>query len=105
MEKSKGQGSVDLIHHTSLKELINLSSDRLTNTFHLLGTLRQFLTTCHFKRKILNNFSSLHVRTNLEWVFEVFSIIFESSCDFLVSGSTLLEPLELLHLTSREELV
>src|SRR5210317_1126658 len=92
-------------HHTSLKELINLSGDTLPNTLYLLGTLRKFLATRHFIVKLTNDFSSLHVRTNLEGVFEVVSIIFESPCDFLIGGGTLFESLELLHLASREELI
>src|SRR6056300_1590978 len=105
MEKSQSQSQLDLIHHTSLKELINPVRDRLPNTFHLLGTLRQFLTTRHFIVKITNDFSSLHVRTDLEGVFEVVSIIIESLCDFLIGGGSLLELLKLLHLASLEELV
>src|SRR6056300_1417713 len=105
MEKSQSQSQLDLIHHTSLKELINLSSDRLTNTPHLLGTLREFLTTRHFKVQVVDDFSGVLVRTNLEGVFEVVSIIFESPCDFLIGGGTLFESLELLHLASREELI
>src|SRR6056300_1938839 len=92
-------------HHTSLKVLINLSGDTLPNTLYLLGTLREFLTTRHFIVKLTNDFSSLRVRTNLEGVFEVVSIIAESPRNFLVGGSALLESLELLHLASREELV
>src|SRR6056300_1944439 len=92
-------------HHTSLKVLINLSGDTLPNTLYLLGTLREFLTTRHFIVKLTNDFSSLRVRTNLEGVFEVVSVIFESPCDFLVGGGTLFESLELLHLASREELI
>src|SRR5210317_2222214 len=105
MEKSQGQIQLDLIHHTSLKELINLSGDTLPNTLYLIGTLREFLTTRHFIVKLTNDFSSLRVRTDLEGVFEVVSIIFESPCDFLIGGGTLFESLELLHLASREELI
>jgi hypothetical protein len=107
MEKnqSQGQSQLDLIHHTSLKELVNPVRDRLPNTLHLLGTLREFLTTRHFIVQVVNDFSGVPVRTNLERVFEVVSIIAESPRNFLVGGSALLEPLELLHLASREELV
>src|SRR5210317_2406424 len=105
MEKSQGQSQLDLIHHTSLKELINPVCDTLANTLDLLGTLRKFFTTRHVIVKITDRFSSLFIGTNLEGVFEVVSIIIESVCDFLVGGGTLLEHLELLHLASREELV
>src|SRR5210317_1236431 len=105
VSRGNPNGKKSGLHHTSLKELINLSSDTLSDTFHLLGTLREFLTTRHFIVKLTNDFSSLHIRTDLEGVFEVVSIIFESPCDFLIGGGTLLKPLELLYLASREELI
>src|SRR6056300_477923 len=93
---------MDLIHHTSLKELINPVCDTLANTPDLLGTLHKFFTTRHVIVKITDRFSSLFIGTNLEGVFEVVSIIIKSSCNFIICGSTLIE---LLHLASREELV
>src|SRR6056300_1021994 len=105
MEKSQGQGSVDLIHHTSLEKLINPVRDRLPNTLHLLGTLRQFLTTRHFIVEVEDDVGGVLVRTNLEGVFEVVGVIIKSSCDFLIGGGSLLELLKLLHLASLEELV
>src|SRR5210317_1848161 len=105
MEKSQGQSSLGLIHLPSLKELIDLVRNTLTNTLHLLGTLRQFLTTRHFIVEVVNDFSGVLVRTNLEGIFEVFSIILEGLRNFLVGGSTLLKHLKLLHLPSREELI
>src|SRR5210317_149789 len=102
MEKGQGQGSLDLIHLPSLKELINPVRDRLANTLHLLGTVRKFLTTRHLIVEVSDGVSSLPVRTDLERIFEIVTIILESTRDFLIGGSTLLE---LLHLPSREELI
>src|SRR5210317_854688 len=102
MEKGQGQGSLDLIHLTSLKELINPVRDRLPNTLHLLGTVRKFLTTRPLIVEVSDSVSSLFVGADLEGVFEIVTIILEGPRNFLVGGSTLLE---LLHLPSREELI
>src|SRR6056300_1300177 len=90
MRLVNGFGPLDLLKFldlTSVKELVDLSSNTLTNTLHLPRTFCKLITIGHPERKVLDRIRCVIISCSLVKVFLKTGEAVKGFSEFLVVGN------------------